>query len=305
MRCYALRILLAAFCLAGVGLGASADNGDPVFRPDVDFSLWAINGQPLAYVVTSPTDGDVLDRGLRFHVVTFEFSSNAGERVLCRDAAGQILGQAFRESCRNQRPQEYSCFQMALDTRDLPNGAHRLSFELHDHASPQGDAGELLGRIDLVIHVLNARIELERDGADAIRIRIKAGVRSPADVQGFRYALFAGSRPIPSLLLPDYLHGPGPRERAPLGPFPVRVLPPDTMEQPAASWPNGNRYLRFDMSRSALCASVGAARNADPVYLTAVIHDGQRWRWTAPIEIRPPASGQGMGPPSTPMAGGP
>ena len=55
-----------------------------------------LNGEPVAYSVTSPTDGDILDRGFLARDVIVTFRSNHGEAVVCTDRLGIERGRAVR-----------------------------------------------------------------------------------------------------------------------------------------------------------------------------------------------------------------
>ena len=105
--------------------------------------LLTINGEDARYLSISPTDGDILDRGLRTLELELTFRSKRGEWVHCHDRHETEISAARASDCVMEGD-EYRCFTIFVDTRLLPNGPNRLAFRLYDSPAPGGEIGAQL-----------------------------------------------------------------------------------------------------------------------------------------------------------------
>lgn len=279
---FVLCLAVGAFLCAPA---AAQQDGD-----DVEFRLILINGTPV-YSVTSPTDGDILDRGFLARDVILTFRSNRGEAVVCTDRLGIERGRAVRESCPPQEA-DAACFTMAINTREIPNGPNRLFFTLYDASpSPEADA-EALAEIRLVINVLNPGVQVDSRKVDGVRLRLEAGVVTPAPLKDYRFAVFAGREAAPSSMVPGYVTQDPPWDlRAPVGPEPIKIFPLSA-DAHSVPWPEDSPFLYFHLSRAALVELSGTSV-PEPVYLVMAIYDGKAWHWTSACEVALPPDGEG------------
>ncbi|HAK96424.1 MAG TPA: hypothetical protein DCM87_15900 [Planctomycetes bacterium] len=280
------------FCLAVAGFlcvqaPAQQDQDD-----DVGFRLILINGEPVVYSVASPTDGDILDRGFLARDVILTFRSNHGEAVVCTDRLGVERGRAVRESCPPLEGKDAACFTMAISTRQLPNGPNRLFFTLYDASPGPEIEATALAEIRLVINVLNPRVEVDARKVDGVRLRIEAGVLTPARLKDYRLAVFAGRECGPSRMVEGYVTQDPPWDlRAPVGPEPIKIFP-RSADVHSAPWPEDSPYLYFHLSRAAL-VELSQTPVPRPVYLVMAIFDGKTWHWTGVCEVALPPEGEG------------
>ncbi len=293
MNRYGANAQFLVLCLAVSGLlcvQAPAQQGD---GDGVDFKLILINGEPV-YSLTSPTDGDILDRGFLARDVILTFRSDYGETVVCTDRLGTERGRAVRESCAAPEDRNSACFTMVINTRQLPNGPNRLFFRLYDApASPEVGA-EMLAELRLVINVLNPRIAVDARKADGVRLRLEAGVTSPAQVNDHRFAVFAGRECSPSKLVEGYVTQDPPWDQpAPVGPEPIKIFP-RSADVHSVPWPEDSPFLYFHLSRATLLELSGTPV-PKPIYLVMAIHDGTTWHWTSVCEVVLPPEGEGKG----------
>jgi hypothetical protein len=264
----------------------------------VDFKLIILNGEPVAYSLTSPTDGDILDRGFLARDVILTLRSSYGEAVVCTDRLGVELARAAREQCTAEEDRDAACFTLAIDTRRLPNGPNRLFFTLYDVYPGPGVKASPLAELRMVINVLNPRIEVDARKADGVRLRLEAAVTDPAEVKNYRFAIFAGRANAPSKILPAYeIQGPPTSIPAPVGPDPVKIFPRSSAVH-SVEWPEATPYLYFTLNRATLVELSGSPL-PKPVYLVAAVFDGKAWRWTTVCEVTMPPAGEGKIPASS------
>ncbi len=302
---HSVRAHLAVFCLAAAGLLCVESPLQAQGGQGPDFKLILINGQaPDPYLNnTSPTDGDILDREFLTRDVILTFRADYGEAVVCTDRLNAVLATAAREACASSDDPHGACFTLAIDTRRLPNGPNSLFFTLYDAYPSPGVKPTRLAELKFVFNVLNPHVEVDARAADAVRLRLDAGVADPAQVKNYRYALFAGrvdEHTVPleerlKTVLGDYLPMDGQQAHSiwvPVGPNPVRIFPRGTSPV-YAEWPNASSpYLYFSLSRAALVELSGFPV-PKPVYVAAAVWDGKTWQWTAVCEVALAAAGDG------------
>jgi hypothetical protein len=297
-RVHRLGVELAVTLLAVYPAMFLSAAGEPPKDPTVTFELTAINGVPLHYVSISPTDGDILDRGLFCQSIRFNFRASRGDVVQCLDAAsGRALSVTEKIQCTTVDPTVFVCFELSFDTRVLPNGPNRLLFRLRAK-EPGIEEGKQLSYLTLLIHVLNTRLEVDRNGVDSVRLRLTAGVLDPATVKNYRYAIFAAASTRPwSNPFHPYVN-PGDREQLfiPIGgagPEPKKLYP--SGEPIAAAWPDRQLAVFVDVSWNELEA-IARQANSPVTYLVAAVHNGTRWDFSSVLEVTPPTPGEGLSP---------
>lgn len=275
-------------------LGTLSAAGDPT-----GFELLTINGEDARYLSISPTDGDILDRGLRTLALELTFRSNRGEWVNCYDRDENLIEPARGSDCVEESGR-FKCFTVVVDTRKLPNGPNRLSFRLFDSPTPGGELGALLDEITLIVHVQNNRLKVERQSTEALRVRLEAGVMVPAAVRGYRFALFAASSKGPRIGVPAAYRNGSETGVLPVG-GPgtngiVQKMFPLHPNEPHAAWPEGELALSFNLNWTDLAALSRTETGPRVVYLTAAVFDGTRWEWTSAVEVTEAAPGAGLTP---------
>ena len=284
---------------------------------EVVFELRYINGEEFPYYRISPTDGDVLDRGLRTRTITLTFRSNRGERVACYDEKGRVVSaEGPRVTCQHEDGRKWRCFELTLDTRKLPNGPNRLFFRLLESSADNGSPDAALAVKVVVIHVLNDRLEIERRTVDSVRLKLEAGVVDPRAIKNYRFALFAAGSRTPWLKIPAFDNPGAPPEhlatnlpiggRSETGAEPVLLYPPPSPhgsvsllgvaapETLSSAWPEETPALRFELSWP-LLIETASRWNSKRTYVVAAVYDGKWWHWTCVVELAFPAPGTGLG----------
>ncbi len=279
-------------CLAASGFVCMHTPAQAQDAGGIDFKLLLLNGEAVNYSLTSPTDGDILDRGFLARDIILTLRADYGEAVVCADRFGVELARARRESCPVDAERDSACFTLSIDTRRLPNGPNRLFFTLYDAYPKPGVDAAVLAELRIVFNVLNPRIEIDARAADGVRLRLDAGVRNPADVKNYRFAIFAGRENAPSLVMNGYVTQGTPKSiPIPVGPDPVKIFPraENVKDVP---WPEASPFLYFNVNRATLVELSGTPV-PKPVYLVAAIHDGKAWHWTPVCEVSLPPAGEG------------
>ncbi len=304
--------VLALSLLAGSASAVPTEHPDPDDR--IYFEITHINGESVPYlsVTVSPTDGDILDRGLRRRVLNFRLTSEDGDKVQCVVPAQPNLDKevvAFATTCPGADDDDTTrCFELEFDTRKVPNGPVRLVFLLSKLPHGEGEQEELIDRIDLVIHVLNTRLEVDRNGIDSVRLRLSAGVVSPTEVKDYRFALFAAGSTSTGSTLPEYSNPvDAPPEHVTLGipiggptsdglPGAVKLYPADGIAAvPHAAWPDAMSSVHLQVSWADLSA-IAAAKISSQASLVAAVYDGEYWHWSSVATVSRPKAPNGLAP---------
>jgi len=256
--------------------------GAPAGDQQIGFRLRAVNGREVLYPQVSPTDGDILDRGLHAKVVTFTFEARAGDWVECRDQAGRLLATAMQSSCTDPEDRPLVCFSLEIDTRKLPNGPNRLSFTLYRLPGLDPEVKEALAELVVLIHVLNHRLEVEKLAPDSVVVRLRAGTTLPEKVRNWRFMLFAAALRAPGgeVELPVPGREEGIEAQVPIGGTlgAFRLFPAEPGE--SGVWPEKELDVRLLVDRR-LLSRIARQNRSTAAYLVAAVYDGIAWHWSS------------------------